>query len=134
MKMMKLVFLFDETLRWIAATVLIVGTTAANAGEVEHGREVFKQCEGCHSVEPGVHLFGPSLAGVFGRSAGKLEGYEFSEALQASNFKWDEKHLNQWLSDEPKNMVEGTRMEFPGMPDSTERRALITFLKSVSRQ
>ena len=108
-----------------------VNTTAAIAADNERGREVFKLCAGCHSIEPGVNIFGPSLAGIFNRGAGKLEGYDFSDELGVVSFKWDTAHLDEWLKDEPKNMVAGTRMEFPGISDPASRAALIGYLETL---
>ncbi|WP_020683854.1 c-type cytochrome [Marinobacterium rhizophilum] len=98
--------------------------------DAQRGREVFKQCEGCHSMEADVHLYGPSLHGVVNRPAGKLESYDYSDALGAVDFQWTSGHLQQWLQDEPKNMVPGTRMEFPGLPDKQNIDDLIKFLES----
>lgn len=103
----------------------------ARADEVAAGREAYKLCEGCHSLTPGEHRYGPSLAGVLNRPAGRLKGYQFSDALTSVRFRWDAGHLTQWLSDEPKNMVPGTRMEFPGLSDPQQVQALIRFLGTV---
>jgi cytochrome c len=113
------------------SAVLTFNATAAVAADNERGREVFKLCAGCHSIEPGVNLFGPSLAGVSNRGAGKLEGYDFSDELGAVTFKWDTAHLDEWLKDEPKNIVAGTRMEFPGISDPESRPALISYLETL---
>jgi len=59
-----------------------------------------------------------------------LKGYEFSDSLKAAKFRWDEKNLTRWLEDEPKNFVAGTRMEFPGITDKGDIRALVEFLRT----
>lgn len=103
----------------------------SHAGDAVHGKEVFKLCKGCHSVVPGEHRYGPSLAGVVGRTAGKLKGYVYSDALAAVKFRWSEQAVVKWISDEPKNMVPGTRMEFPGMPNSQDAQDLASYLATV---
>ena len=112
-------------------TLCLAFSGVTRADEIERGRQIFKLCEGCHSVAPGEHRYGPSLAGVVGRPAGKLRGYNFSADLGKVKFRWDAKHLNQWLGDEAKNMVPGTRMEFPGIADAGEVQALVKYLATV---
>lgn len=112
-------------------SALLVFSGGTQANEIERGRQVFKLCEGCHSVVPGEHLYGPSLAGLVARPAGRLKGYNFSDDLAKVRFKWDAKHLEQWLGDEAKNMVPGTRMEFPGITDQSDLRALIKYLGTL---
>jgi len=117
-----------------ALTVLLIAFGAqmtAHAGQVDQGRDMFKQCVACHSTTPGETRFGPSLAGIVGRPAGRLKGYEFSDELHAVKFKWDAAHLQQWLEDEPKNMVPGTRMEFPGISNPADLKALIAYLETL---
>jgi mono/diheme cytochrome c family protein len=46
------------------------GLTEVIAGDAAAGRQVFKKCEACHSLEPSRNLVGPSLAGwLAGRPA-----------------------------------------------------------------
>lgn len=112
-------------------TVFGSGLASAEAASVEKGREVFKLCEGCHSLTPEEHRFGPSLAGLAGRPAGKLKGYQYSDSLQQIKFRWDAKHLRQWLEDEPKNLVPGTRMEFPGINNLDDLKSIVEFLGTL---
>jgi cytochrome c2 len=114
----------------LAAFVATVAVATPN-DDVARGREVFKRCEGCHSTQRGQHLFGPSLAGIVGRPAGKLKGYAFSDALASQKFTWTPERLARWVGDEPKNMVPGTRMEFPGISDEAEVRQLISYLHTL---
>src|ERR1019366_8153923 len=43
---------------------------AAAGGDGAAGRQVFRKCQACHSIEPGKNLLGPSLSGIVGRKAG----------------------------------------------------------------
>jgi cytochrome c len=36
------------------------------------GEQAFNECRACHSLEPNVHLIGPSLAGVINRPIGSI--------------------------------------------------------------
>lgn len=115
----------------IASLLLVGGTGAAPAqieGNVKRGGEIYRGCVACHSLEPGVHLTGPSLAGLWGRKAGSIESFKrYSEGLEASDIVWDENSLNAWLAD-PSAMIPDTYMTFRGIRDDRARTDLIAFL------
>jgi cytochrome c len=90
----------------------------------------FAQCGSCHSVEPGRHGAGPSLAGVLGRKAGTQPGYAYSPALASSGIVWNAKTLDTWLQG-PMKMVPGTRMVV-GLPDPQARKAVIDYLETLN--
>ena len=100
-----------------------------NAGDLENGRRVFARCRSCHTLtEGGADMTGPNLWGVFGRRAGSREGFRYSEAVQNAGFDWDAERLNGWLT-APRDFLPGNRMAFGGVPDETDRRDLIAYLK-----
>ena len=83
-------------------------------------------------MEPGRHLTGPSLAGLFGRKAGTAEDFRrYSDALKSADLVWDEETLDAWLAN-PKALVPGNLMTFPGIQDHGARQDLIAFLKTAS--
>ncbi len=90
----------------------------------------FAQCTSCHTIRKGLNGVGPSLFGVFGRRAGTVEGYAYSEANKNSGLTWDEARLDSYLTS-PMKMVPGTKMTFAGMADPAKRKAVIDFLKTV---
>jgi cytochrome c len=95
------------------------------------GAAAFKQyCAPCHSLKPGVNRYAPSLAGVVGRKAGTVRGFEYSTALQLqkSGLVWDGKTLDEWLRD-PHAAVPETGMAFEGLKNAEQRRAVIEFLE-----
>ncbi len=59
----------------LAVVVTFAGATEQSraAGNPQKGSQVFRQCLACHSLEPGRHLTGPSLANIWGRKAGTAE-------------------------------------------------------------
>ena len=66
-------------------------------GNPSRGAAVFGQCAACHSVEPGVHLTGPSLAAIWGRRAGTVGGFgRYSSALKHAGITWDAPTLDGW--------------------------------------
>ncbi|WP_029087367.1 c-type cytochrome [Brevundimonas aveniformis] len=110
--------------------VVLAGLPAPyNAGDLENGRRTFARCRSCHTLaEGGQNMTGPNLWGVFGRRAGSVEGFRYSDALHAADFTWDAEHLDGWLT-APRDFLPGNRMAFAGVPDETERRDLIAYLK-----
>jgi cytochrome c len=101
-------------------------------GGAARGAAVFRQCVACHAVEPGVHLTGPSLARVWGRRAGTVEGFtRYSEPLKHAGVVWNAATLDRWLED-PQAVVPGNLMTFPGLKDARQRADLIAYLKSVA--
>ena len=58
-------------------------SAAAAEGDVVRGAQVYRACVACHALEPGLHLTGPSLGGVWNRPAGRAEGFtRYSDALR----------------------------------------------------
>jgi cytochrome c2 len=60
-------------------------TPAGGGGDAAQGKTIFNEvasppCSSCHSIEPGVTLVGPSLAGI-GSKAGTLEQGKSAEAF-----------------------------------------------------
>jgi cytochrome c len=104
------------------------GLAAPNAVE---GEAVFKRrCANCHATEPGKSSpLGPDLAGVVGRGAATAE-FRYSEALKASGLSWTRENLDAYLA-APQKLVPGTRMVV-GIPDVTQRAAVIDYLASIS--
>lgn len=100
-----------------------------NQGDLENGRRVFARCRSCHTItEGGPDMTGPNLWGVFGRQAGGKPGYAYSAALKSAGFAWDGEHLDHWLEN-PRTFLKGTKMSFAGIPDATDRRDVIAWLK-----
>jgi len=92
------------------------------------GAALYSTCYYCHSLKPNVHLTGPSLAGLWGKKAGKVKGYElYSDSLKKSDMIWNEKTLAEWIH-EPQKVAPGT-----GMPDvkigDDNIQPLVGFLK-----
>ena len=98
-------------------------------GDLENGRRAFARCRACHTIgEGGADMTGPNLYGVFGRKAGERPRYNYSNALRTADFTWDAAALDHWLQN-PRTFLPGNKMTFPGLPDATDRRDVIAFLK-----
>lgn len=100
-----------------------------NQADLDNGRRVFARCRSCHTItEGGPNMTGPNLHGVFGRQAGAVAGFNYSAAVTEAGFAWDGERLDHWLEN-PRTFLKGTKMSFAGIPDPTDRRDVIAFLK-----
>lgn len=99
---------------------------ARAAGNAVHGKDLFeRRCTGCHAMEGNRE--GPKLAGVFGRKAGTVPGFDYSPGLKKSGIVWDEASLEKWLSD-PQSVTADARMDFY-VGKAQDRADLIAYLK-----
>ncbi len=116
------------------AVFVSLSSLASETGDPVKGKEAFRACAACHSLEPGRHMTGPSLAGIWGRKAGTVEGFtRYSDALRESEIVWDDRALDAWIAN-PRTYILGNRMTFRGLPDDGQRRDLIAFLRQASQQ
>jgi cytochrome c len=104
-------------------------SAASAAGDLERGKVVFeKRCTGCHALNQDRE--GPHLQGVYGRTAGTVSGFDYSDALKKTHIVWNQETLDHWLTD-PQTMVPGADMDFyvakPG-----ERADVIAYLRQQS--
>jgi nitrite reductase (NO-forming) len=103
------------------------GSMTAQGGDPQAGRQVYRKCQACHSLEPGKNTVGPSLAGIVGQKAGNVPNFNYSPALKAANITWDVATLDAYLLD-PQKTVPGNRMPFPGLKTENERKDVIAYL------
>ncbi|HEX4410730.1 MAG TPA: c-type cytochrome [Xanthobacteraceae bacterium] len=105
---------------------MTLGANAASAADVAHGKEVFVGCAACHSDKPDA--IGPSLKGVYGRKAGAVEDFHYSNAMMRAGLVWDEANLRDYLKN-PQAKVKGNRMPFGGLTSASDVDDVIAFLK-----
>jgi len=104
---------------------------AADTGD-RRGELLSYACQACHTLRPGeAHQIGPNLGGVFGRQAGSVAGFDFTDELSGSGIVWSEAELDRWLAD-PAGFLPGTTMAFTGYQSADDRAALISFLVGVT--
>jgi len=114
-----------------AAAMTLLGVPASAAGDPAAGKVVSAKCAICHTFEVGKNKIGPSLAGVVGRKAGSLPDFSYSPAMKGSNLTWDAATLDKYLTN-PRAVVPGTKMIFPGLPTPADRANMIAYLMQVS--
>ena len=112
------------------ALLLLPRSAALGAdGDPTRGEQIYHRCQGCHSID--ANRVGPRHAGLFGRHAGSLDDYNYSDAMRASGVVWSETTLDQFLT-APRKFMPGTKMPFAGIPDRQERADLIAYLKQAT--
>ncbi|MBF0447880.1 MAG: c-type cytochrome [Magnetococcales bacterium] len=131
------------TLRISLFLLLLLCPAPSFAGDPEMGEQLTKRyCSGCHRFGPRFSrmnhsVIGPSIAsGVLGKKMGQVADYRYSKTMRnvaKKNLTWNEKNLDQFLSN-PGQFFEKTGMSaFRGVSDPEERADLIAFLVSLGR-
>lgn len=100
------------------------------AADPAKGARVFKKCQACHKVEPGVNATGPSLFGVVGREVAAEAGFGYSGSMQEHGGSWTPEALNEFLA-KPSAAVPGTAMSFAGLKKEKDRVDVIAYLDSL---
>ncbi len=102
-----------------------------HAADATNGKMLYERlCSGCHSINS--NRIGPRHDTVFGSTAGSVDGYNYSSALQSSKLQWNEQSLNLWLSN-PEATIQGQKMFFR-VSDAKSRTDIIAYLKKVSQK
>lgn len=126
-------------IRGLAALVALslVALPALADGDPAKGEKVFKKCAACHTSEAGgPSRVGPNLHDVVGRTSASLEGFAYSDAMKklgAEGHVWTPEELDKFVEN-PKQLVPGTKMTFPGIKKPEERADLLAFLQSLEAQ
>lgn len=111
-------------------------TPPAGPPSLAAGERAYQKCFSCHALEPGRNdLSGPTLHAVVGRPIAAERGFDYSPALKrfaAVNPAWTRPLLDRFVAD-AEGLVPGTAMNFHGISDSAERRALIDYLDRAGR-
>jgi len=119
------------TVVFAAILVTPMATGHAGAQDAAAGEKVFVKCKTCHVADQDTNKVGPSLKGVIGKQAGVHEGFKYSAAMVEAGkagLVWDEARLSEYLKN-PKAVVKGTKMAFPGLKKDDEIVNVIAYLK-----
>jgi cytochrome c len=106
-----------------------VSGTPAKRADIQAGEAVYARCLACHALA--YDRTGPRHCGLFGRRAGSVKGFPYSDAMKRSRIVWDEKTLNAFLANPTKN-IPGTAMGYAGVQDDVERANLIAYLRQAN--
>jgi len=99
------------------------------AGDVAAGERAYAKCRGCHKMD-GTNSVGPYLNGVVNRDVAAVQGYNYSPAMAGMEGVWDADTLGAFIEN-PRRYLDGTRMNFPGIPRVQERANLVAYLATV---
>jgi cytochrome c len=115
-------------LKSVFALSLIALSVPAFAGDPEAGAKVFKKCLACHAIGEGAkNKVGPELNGLFGRPAGSVPGYDYSDANKNSGIVWTPEVFAEYIKN-PRAYIEGTKMAFAGLKKDKEIEDITAYL------
>ncbi len=117
----------------VAAAAVIAAAAAqafGAAADPKRGEEVYSRCLACHALA--YDRTGPRHCGLFGRRAGSVPGFAYSEAMRRSKIVWGDATLDRFIAD-PLKTVPGTAMGYAGVKDARERADLIAYLRAANR-
>ena len=111
---------------FLFAAAAVVSSLVQAAGDEARGKTLYEtRCMICHTINE--NRIGPMHKGLFGRKAGSVPGFDYSQPVKDSKLVWDEKNVEQWLAF-PDNVIPGQKMGFY-VPDAQERADIIAYLK-----
>ena len=121
------------------ARILLIAIAAATGGSARAidlaaaEKQFLVSCGVCHTAGAGQsHRQGPNLYGIFGRPAGSLADFDYSEALRSGGWTWTEATLDPWLEN-AQAARPGTTMTYR-QRDPEKRALIIEFLKLLSTE
>jgi cytochrome c len=107
----------------------LAASPAIAGGDAGRGEQIYQACQDCHSLDK--NDVGPRHRGVFGRKAGSLPDYPYSDALKSANIVWNEETLDKWLTD-PQAVAPGARMFFH-LDNPQDRADVVAYLKERAK-
>ena len=108
----------------------------ADPATMENGERQFaRKCSICHALTGGTaRKAGPTLAGLFGRRAGTVEGYVYSDALNGSDIVWTEETVDALFDEGPDVYVPGTKMPVQRIARAQDRADLVAYLRRATKE
>ena len=96
-------------------------------------RQFVRKCSICHALgEDGERRAGPTLHRVFGRRAGTLPGYEYSDALKGADLTWSPETLDKLFDIGPDHYTPGSKMPMQRIVRGEDRADLIEWLRTAT--
>ncbi|TNJ44374.1 c-type cytochrome [Phaeobacter sp. B1627] len=93
-------------------------------------RQFMRKCSICHALsDTGARKAGPHLADLFGRRAGSLTGYRYSDTLTGSEIVWTAQTIDALFDLGPDHYIPGSKMPMQRITASADRQDLIDYLK-----
>lgn len=105
------------------------GNDSASNGE----RQFQRKCSICHTLTgDSARRAGPTLKNVFGRRAGAVADYSYSDTLQTSDIVWSAQTIDALFDLGPDVYIAGTKMPVQRIVRAEDRADLIEFLRTYS--
>jgi len=117
----------------LAAMLVAIGVGQVHAQDAAAGEKVFLVCKACHQVgDNAKNAVGPVLNGLFGRKAGSVDGYKYSDGNEHSGIVWDEATFSEYIKD-PKAKIPNTKMAFAGIKNEKEAQDLWAYISQFDK-
>lgn len=105
------------------------GSDSASNGE----RQFQRKCSICHTLTgDSARRAGPTLKNVFGRRAGAVADYSYSDTLQTSDIVWSAQTIDALFNLGPDVYIAGTKMPVQRIARAEDRADLIEYLRTYS--
>lgn len=103
----------------------------ADADTMPNGeRQFMRKCSICHTLTPGsARRAGPSLYDLFGRQAGIVADYSYSDSLDESDIIWTADTIDALFDIGPEHYIPGTKMPMQRITGAQDRADLVTYLR-----
>lgn len=103
----------------------------ADPDPMPNGERQFKRkCSICHTLTPGsARKAGPTLYNLFGRKAGTVGDYLYSDALDGSPLVWSDNTIDALFDIGPEHYIPGTKMPMQRITGAQDRADLISYLR-----
>ncbi|WP_297767361.1 c-type cytochrome [uncultured Roseovarius sp.] len=104
------------------------------ADEMENGeRQFMRKCSICHALTPPPsRKAGPTLHGIFGRRAGTLPGYAYSDTLDGADIVWSEQTIDALFDLGPDHYIPGSKMPMQRITAPDDRQDMIDYLRRAT--
>ena len=96
-------------------------------------RQFLRKCSICHALGPDSgRKAGPTLHGLFGRRAGTVAGYTYSDALNGADLTWNAATIDKLFDLGPDHYTPGSKMPMQRIVKKQDRDDLIEFLEKAT--
>jgi cytochrome c len=104
------------------------------AEEMDNGeRQFMRKCSICHALTPPPsRKAGPTLHGIFGRRAGTLPGYAYSDTLDGADIIWSEQTIDALFDLGPDHYIPGSKMPMQRITAPEDRQDMIDYLRRAT--
>ena len=111
------------------------GTFLRATDQMPNGeRQFMRRCSICHALgPPPSRKAGPSLYGLFGRRAGTVIGYRYSEILTGSDIIWSDDTIDALFDIGPDHYIPGSKMPMQRIRAPEDRQDLVDYLRVATR-